>query len=312
MSKTNFECYYKKIILPNIHQINYLRLSNPFTVDIVFSPPNLISKFLELKTLVLDNINYKSFKNLLKFLPKLHSLTINFDEYIEDPSILFGKLFNLSKLKYCSITYQGKYDFEPKPINFSEYDRSHIENLVINTRFPFESFNNLLSCLPRLRHLSIDCLVNSCYMGIEEEEEERPVESKYLKSVLLKLDSIDFDRFEDLIKNYFQCVEVLRLTTECDLDYVDANLWEKLIVSYMPNLRQFDIHHRYTIYDNNPSILYEVINEFMSSFWIEKNWFFTHQNTLEENSNNGIFYSTNPYRLKKDQFYPIIFFSFVF
>ena len=86
MSKSNFERYYKNIILPNKHRINFLRLSNPFTVDIVFSPPRIISQFIQLETLILDNINEKYFNNIstdLIFLPKLHSLILNFADYIQ-------------------------------------------------------------------------------------------------------------------------------------------------------------------------------------------------------------------------------------
>jgi len=74
MSKSNFEWYYKNIILPNIHRINILRLSNPLTVSIVFSQPWLISKFLQLETLILDNINAQYFNNTfdhLIILPQL-------------------------------------------------------------------------------------------------------------------------------------------------------------------------------------------------------------------------------------------------
>jgi hypothetical protein len=79
MTKTNFERHYKKIILPNRRRIHILRLSNPFTVDIVFSPSRIITQFSQLETLILDNINAKSFNNIsiyLMFLPKLHSLAL--------------------------------------------------------------------------------------------------------------------------------------------------------------------------------------------------------------------------------------------
>ncbi|CAF5054351.1 unnamed protein product, partial [Rotaria sp. Silwood1] len=39
MSKTNFELYHQNMIKPNKHRIDLLHLSNPFTVDIIFSPP---------------------------------------------------------------------------------------------------------------------------------------------------------------------------------------------------------------------------------------------------------------------------------
>jgi len=298
MTKTNFQHYYIKIILPNKHRINILRLSNPFTVDIVFSPPRLITQFSQLEILVLDNINAKYFDNIstyLIFLPKLHSLVVNFAEYIEYPSIHFGQIFGLPKLKYCKLTYREKDIYRASPIHFSQYDHSPIEYLVLNTRFPFESFDDLLSCLPKIRHLSINCLVNSRYMEMNMEEELPPIVLKRLKSVSLKLDWIHFNQLKDLIKKFFRHVQVLRLTTTFEPEYLDAKRWEQLISSYMPNLRIFDINHC-GYGPHNRLTFHDLINQFNSSFWIEKQWVFTHHHDWHEDLNHGIFYSTDPYR----------------
>jgi len=56
MSKLTFEHYHRNIVIPNKYRINILCLSNPFTVDIIFSPSCLILKFYQLKTLILENI----------------------------------------------------------------------------------------------------------------------------------------------------------------------------------------------------------------------------------------------------------------
>jgi hypothetical protein len=109
MSKSNFENFHKDIILPNKHRINYLRLSNPFTVDIIFSPPSLICDYIQLEKLIFDNINSKYLNNILKHLihlPKLHSLILSPVDYIQNPSVLFVHILRLTKLKYCKITYR--------------------------------------------------------------------------------------------------------------------------------------------------------------------------------------------------------------
>jgi len=96
ISKSKFEHYHKNLILPNKHRINILRLSNPFTVDIVFSPPRILCKFIQLESLILDNISAKYLKNILKhsiLLPKLHSLELNLADYIQDPSQIFVSIF---------------------------------------------------------------------------------------------------------------------------------------------------------------------------------------------------------------------------
>ncbi|CAF1190306.1 unnamed protein product [Rotaria sordida] len=263
MSKSNFEQYHKNIILPNKHRINYLRLSNAFTVDIIFSPPRLISKFLQLETLVFDNINARYLNNILHhliILPHLHSLTINLIDYIQNSTLFYLQLFRLSKLKYCKIQFESKDD----------------EQL-----------------LPRFDYLN----------GIDFKDIELyPLLLEYLKYVSLELDLVYFNRFEQLIKNFFYHVEILHFTSKYYSRYLDAELWEKLITSYMPYLRIFDINHDGSI-QHNLSRYHNWINQFNSSFWTEKQWFFTHQHDCQDTIGSGIFYSTNPYRRKENTFF---------
>ncbi|CAF2643537.1 unnamed protein product [Rotaria sp. Silwood2] len=189
MSKSNFEWYYNNIILPNMHRINILRLSNPFTIarlsivfetggdsiknfrrhtakvarasprhppphcgpctiGIVFSQPWLISIFLQLETLILDNISAQSLNNIadhLIILPKLHSLTINDIGYIQNATLYYIRILRLPKLKYCKIKFESEADVELLPKSTDKF--SPIECLVINNCFRFQSLNNLLSYL---------------------------------------------------------------------------------------------------------------------------------------------------------------------
>jgi hypothetical protein len=124
-------------------------------------------------------------------------------------------------------------------ICFDKCEHSPIEHLIINSRFRIDSFNNLLFCLPQLRHLSINCLVECPYIDIEL----CPILLKYFKYISLNLDSIRFNRFEKLVKHLFHSIEVLRLNTSYDQAYLDAKRWEDLILSSIPNLRIFDINH---------------------------------------------------------------------
>ncbi|CAF1213217.1 unnamed protein product [Rotaria sordida] len=132
MSKLNFEQYYKDIILPNKYRINYLRLSNVFTVDIIFSPPRLISKFFQLETLVFDNINTRYFNNILHhliILPELHSLTINLTDYIQNSTLFYLQLFRLPKLKYCKIQFESKDEQQLLPRCINEFSSIEYEDL---------------------------------------------------------------------------------------------------------------------------------------------------------------------------------------
>ncbi|CAF3954073.1 unnamed protein product, partial [Rotaria sordida] len=222
-------------------------------------------------------------------LPQLHSLTINNIDYIQNSTLFYICIFRLPKLKYCKIKFESKDDVQLLPKSTDKF--SPIECLVINHSFRFQSFNNLLSYLYQLRHLSINYL-----NGFDLKHMEfYPIVLKNLKYISLELDLVPFNQLEKLIKNFFYYVEVLRLTTKADSTYLDAKKWEQLIVSYMPNPRIFDINHEGSQQINQVTY-HDLINQFNSSFYIEKKWFFTHQHYWQETIKSGIFYSTNPYR----------------
>ncbi|CAF4937477.1 unnamed protein product [Rotaria sp. Silwood1] len=303
VSKTDFDDYYKNILIPYKHRINLLRLSNPFTIKIIFSPVRKILQFINLEKLILNNIQMKYLDKIfdyLIYLPKFYSLTISIGDYIQSLDFLFFNIFNLLTLKYCKIEYETK-DYEhPSSIHFTEDDSSSIQCLIINGFFPFKSLYNLLCCLPKLHHLSINSLVQCRqYLDIEELS---PIKLKYLKYVSLKFDCINFDNVEKILKEFFYYIQILRLTTKYDDDYLNAKQWEELILSYMPYLRIFDINHQSSMINNNLTY-HDSINQFNSSFWIKKNWFFTHQHDWAQCLDSGIFYSTDPYRRKDYEFH---------
>ncbi|CAM4835689.1 unnamed protein product [Rotaria magnacalcarata] len=115
-----------------------------------------------------------------------------------------------------------------------------IQYFIINGQFPFSGLNNLLSCLPQLRHISIEAFVNS-NDTVKTDDLSYCIQLPYLKYVSCKLNSIDFNKFEDIIKKYFNYVEILRLTTNSDETYLNAKRWQQLIVSHIPYLRIFDM-----------------------------------------------------------------------
>ncbi|CAF4880651.1 unnamed protein product [Rotaria sp. Silwood1] len=246
MSKSSFDDYYRNILMLNQNRIHFLRLSNPFAAEIIFSHSRLVLNFIRLETLVLENIQikylYKILDNLV-YLHKFYSLTISISDYVESLTLIFARIFLLSKLKYCKIEYQTKNYEEPLFTILIEDDYSPMQSLIINGRFPFDSFGHLLYCLPKLQHLSIDCLVQQRFDTEEEEEELSLIQLKYLKYVSLHIDHIEFTRFKKIITEVFHYVQTLHLTTYYDGAYLNAKQWQKLIVTYMPYLRIFDINH---------------------------------------------------------------------
>ncbi|CAF1365880.1 unnamed protein product [Rotaria sordida] len=304
ISKSNFEDYYRNILIPNRNRIKFLRLSNPFTADIIFSPPRTLLNFIDLEILILDNVQIKYLNKISRHLielPKLHSLTISLIGYNQALNILFLNIFHLPKLKYCKIEYQTKdYDYELFQLYLTQLDSSPIECLIVNGRFPFNAFHNLLCCVSKLQHLTINSLCFSFHFV--EQEKLSYIDLKYLKHVSIKLDLISFYELESIIKKFFYHVQVLRFTTRIDEDYLNAKRWQKLIISYMPSLPIFDINHKDFIKNNNLTY-HNMIHQFNSSFWIEKRWFFTHQHYWKSKLNRGIFYSTASYRRKDYRYY---------
>ncbi|CAF4235294.1 unnamed protein product, partial [Rotaria sordida] len=104
MSRSTFEHQYKHIIRLNKHRISSLRLSNLFTIDMIFSPIRIVSKFIRLKTLHINNIQSKYVEKLLKYLAclsYLSSLIIIVVDCVENKNKLYRRIFRLPVLKYC-------------------------------------------------------------------------------------------------------------------------------------------------------------------------------------------------------------------
>ncbi len=60
-------------------------------------------------------------------------------------------------------------------------------------------------------------------------------------------------------------------------------------------LKFYEFQHDGFVTENELNY-HNLINQFKSSFWISKQWFFTHQHNWRERLNSGVFYSTQPYR----------------
>jgi hypothetical protein len=107
MSKSKFVEYYSYLIKTNQHRIISLRLSDLFLVNMILSPPRVISKFLRLETLILDQIESKHLEIILQYalsLPNISSLTIGCTDYVDDSSNIYYQIFRLCRLKYCQIS----------------------------------------------------------------------------------------------------------------------------------------------------------------------------------------------------------------
>ncbi|CAF0841309.1 unnamed protein product [Adineta steineri] len=301
ISKEDFEYYHKNVLEPNKNRIKILYLTNPFTIDLIFSPPRLISTYNQIEKLIFDNIHSKYLINILKHLiclPKLHSLTLSSIDYIENPSILFIQICRLTKLKSCQLTYRTK---ETKLIDFNQCQQSSIENFIINGNFPYESLEKFLVCFPKLHSLSINRLVRLNYLT---EKDFNPIELKNLKSISFELHSIYFELLKALFKNFFQSIEILTISIYNDngSNFFDGEQWEELISTSIPKLRIFDFQHHYS--GAMDHFLYACHSgDFRSEFWTNKQCFFHNQVNNALKCGDALFFTINPYRRKTHEFY---------
>ncbi|CAF4393426.1 unnamed protein product [Rotaria socialis] len=304
MSKFNFQHFYNDMIIPNTNRITVLRISDPFIAAIFITPSHLISSFICLKKLVLDNISINSFDEIVNnssvVFPELNTLIV----YPDDGSILLHFLYRTLaslKLKYFKVEYETKILRTPIYYHLDKNVICTIEHLVLNIYFPYNAFYDVVHRIHKLRSLSIDLLNDSEYPNEQYINYNLP-SFENLKRVCLKLQKIRFNKFEDIVRKCFKFVEVLFISIEDDEEYLYAERWEKLISSHMQNLRIFDIYHN-GVQLQNQLDYDELIHAFTSSFWIEKHWFFTHQHDCSQSFNIKDFHSTQPYRRKSYEFH---------
>jgi hypothetical protein len=297
LSKSTFEHYYTDFILPNKHRIKSLELSNPFAINFFFQSAPEILKYSRLETLIFYQIEENCLGNLLRnliTLPKLSSLVIplNTNTNID---ILYNLIIQLPNLKYCklfvdNIERRQYFSFVHITIPLASSSTktfSPIEHLVINDQCNIDQIGLLLSYLPKLRRLSVNYLCG-CYRN------KTKISSNTLNDlthVSLTISCPVFADFEQLVKNHFRQVKVLRITTANYITYLDADQWEQLISSHMPYLQIFDFQYRNlgVYYDGDQNTYLPLLKKFNSPFWFERRWFFVYD------SNSGI-YSTEPYR----------------
>jgi hypothetical protein len=264
--------------------------------DLTLSSIFKLSEFQRLKTLILHNIESKCLENLLDQLPSLSllsSLVITSVDIVKNKNNIYRQIFRLSALKYCKLSLLGWTTSESLPVSTNEY--SSIEHLIITNYMYIHQLDNFLSYVPQLRRLSFHLQQDTW----QERTKICPFVLNNLTHISFRLDSIKFDQFEQLVTDLFPMIQVLHLTSayHAGRAYLDIEKWEQLIISHKLNLRIFDIQLDISIGDNDDQLRLETqINRFRTPFWIERQWFFTHQFYHTRYGNRLIFYSTNPYR----------------
>ncbi|CAF3969201.1 unnamed protein product [Adineta steineri] len=303
VSKPNFERYYTNRIIPYRHRIKSLRITNLIAVDIILSPQDNLSKLTRLETLILTNISSSYLRNLqyLINLPKLSSLTIICkgdiickDYTMFDQVEIYHQIFQLPVLKYFNVLLETSLMPIVSSLSFATNKYSSIEHLVIKNNIELDTLYIILSYVPQIRRLSISELQKPEY----KQNITFPITLNNLTYISLELNHFDFDDFELLAKDLFHNLQVLRLYASLRIEYLDANRWQNLILSHIPNLIIFDFQYNYrTDIEKYSMSNYEnLIKNFTTPFWIERQWFFSSQHSFGYSANNFLFFSVKPYK----------------
>jgi hypothetical protein len=264
--------------------------------EFVFSSIGKLSKFSRLETLILKNIESACLRNLLDQLPSLSlvsSLVIASVDSMKDKNTVYRQIFRLPALKYCKLSLKAWDYNETLEVSITEY--SSIEHLIITDSIYLHELDSILSYVPHLRRLSFHSLSESR----SERTKISPRVLNHLTHISFQINSLKFDQFEQLVIDLFPNIQVLHLllTHGISRGYLDAHRWKQLILSYIPNLRVFDIQVNLSVNNNDDQLRIESqINQFISPFWMERQWFFAYHFYRSGRTDLLTFYSTNPYR----------------
>ncbi len=289
MPKKAFQNYCKDIIIPNQHRIHSIHSTNPFLFDLPPTPFRYLFQFLQLRILILENFESEHLQNLLpqlNALPNLSSLIIKPINNVHDKNILYQQIFRLPALRYCKVSFKQRY--LTRSMSVSHHQSSPIQNLVIDNYCCINYLNILLSYLPQLRRLSCHELTGSTTL---QHIALQSVVLSNLTYLSFDTENLSFDDLESFFLRLSHRLEVFRLSADYNITYLNADRWERFILANLPRLRIFDIQ-LISKGNLNQNAIYISINQFMTSFWFKRKWFFRY----EYEHSFAAFYSIEPYR----------------
>ncbi len=250
-----------------------------------FNDQLVLEKFLRLYPIDLslnhlESINVKqtsTFKFVvllfyLRSLPRLFSLTAFLDRCDNDLGDIYQMVFRLPFLKYLKFEIS---DYKSAGLTISRAtseEHTSIEYLSFYHYLTLNQLIDLLSYTPRLTNLYNYSIMKSG----EIFQSEILMRLTSLVHLNICIHHLTFDEFQSFIIKFSSQLRVLSLTVFYqDKNYLDADRWERFIVVNIPYLTRFVLSYSENI-DKNFKITpyYALINGFISTFWIEKQWIF--------------------------------------
>jgi hypothetical protein len=263
--------HYRQLINTNKHRIISLYLKD--TSHLSYFTTLLVKHelFNRLECIALEKMQYENLTLLLphlRILPRLFSLKIEVRIVAENLAELYPLIGSLPVLKYNKVSVTGSPFPLFAPTNTDQI--SSLEQLVLNFPCSIGVLETILPYTPQLNHLSCTRLVAPRFNNLKI-----PINLAHLRSVFIKDSYLSFDTFETFAREFFPRIEILHFVTTHDNAYIDANRWERLILKNIPRLRIFNFNCFTITGSQNLLGAYLLpINQFISSFWIERKWFF--------------------------------------
>ncbi|CAF4973866.1 unnamed protein product, partial [Rotaria sp. Silwood1] len=282
---------YKKFLRMNMHKIVSMRVYLSIQSDTFFLWFTIQSSLTALESLRIYDIEPIRLISLLinlASLPRLFSLSIKTSNTYENLNDIYRLIFTLPTLKWCRFIFDRKNSSFSLPMAINK-QQSTIEYLSIHHHCTLNELYTIISYTPQLRRLKL------CHK-LEIDSNIRtisPIILANLTNVSIYMHHVKFDEFEIFIRKICSTLKILHINIYSqDIAFLDAYQWEKLILKSLPQLEKFylryyeraDRVYKYPIYNGEP-------NQFISSFWIERQWVFE-----AEINSESIIYLVHPYR----------------
>ncbi|CAF4837028.1 unnamed protein product [Rotaria socialis] len=252
------------------------------------------SSFHRLESLFLVGLNSYRLISLLTSLTTLYnlsSLTIVIDEDILDLTETYRMLCGLPTLKYFKLSFESEETYSSLAIVTNDHF-SNLKYLIMNHSCTFIGLTSILSCTPQL-----------CYLNCMMLNEPSDSIKECVKIALSNLTSIkigkcylSFDKFEIFIQNVCAELKVLHINTYSDTAYLNGSRWEQSIQQNMPHLCKFEFQYHEIVEDTFEFTPHHALmDQFVSSFWIKKQWTIEILIDILDWSGIEIIYSVHPY-----------------
>ncbi|CAF1032880.1 unnamed protein product [Adineta steineri] len=298
ISKTDFDAICRNHLPSIIDRVISLRLSDnnytPHQTNLFFTHGFLLRQFSSLRSISLCHLRSEKILNSivveLCHLPYLIHLNFNacfISSDQDNAGRIVNHIWNLPKLTHCHLGINYAYEgYVPAPSVTSvslEYLTVEYADCNLN------EFDHLLQYTPRLRYLSIKL-------------DDRTSDSELISSnIAITKINLSLKSSINLLQNLFQhLLNLCHLKIETWDISISGSQWERIITTYLPKLKIFQLKMRNEVRDNEPleNQINELLDSFRTRFWLVEHKWFVRCYGQSQNDINYSFLYTLPYAFK--------------